>query len=124
LHMGGRILRQALAAIGIAFSLVVFAWWLSAPSESDRRWAGVAPGMSQTEVKRILGEPAWTGDGEAIGSGDGPVVRWIYKRGRRNYHVDFDYVGPDRSPAVYRMARIHLRWAPAWWPPWRARAKA
>ena len=91
------------------------------------RWRNLKDGTSQDGVRRVLGEPSWTGKIGTIGAGDQQVTQWQYKRGRVIYCVDFDYIGPGGAPVVYATDRYREEWEwswPSWWPWGRARARA
>ncbi len=91
----------------------------------ERQWRNLRDGMTQAEVKQVLGLPSSTGKTSTIGAGGQLLTRWEYKRGRQMYCVDFDYIGPGGAPVVYRTERYSEEWNwPPWWP-WRLmRARA
>ncbi len=82
-------------------------------------WRHLKDGMTQSEVTETLGRPNWTGKTFVRGAGDQPVTRWEYKRGRYIYCVDFDYIGPQSAPVVYRTEHFQDEWNWPWWSPYR-----
>jgi hypothetical protein len=110
-----------LAPIGCGF-LVVCAALLSGPGFYSR-WHSLKDGMSQAEVRQLLGTPTWTGNGECTGAGGKPVTRWEYRTKPPwravYYRVDFDYIGPRGAPVVFRTERFLPEWdCPSWCPSW------
>lgn len=104
--------KAALAVI--ICSLVVFcAIVLSGPGFCSR-WGNVRDGMTQAEVTKLLGRPTRIGNGDCQGVGGKVVTRWQYEvilPGRCvYYYVDFDYIGPDGSPVVFRTERVCQQW--------------
>jgi hypothetical protein len=111
-------IRIVAAVIGCAFLVFCLAL-LSGPGFYSR-WRGLKDGMTQAEVRQVLGTPTWTGNGECTGAGGKVVTRWEYqtKLGWRSvyYRVDFDYIGPGGIPVVFRTeSREEWSW-PSWWP--------
>ncbi len=95
----------------------------------ESRWRGVKDGMTQAEIRHLLGTPTQIGDGSYIGAGNKPVAHWEYRRrhmGRIvHYWVDFDFIGPDGIPVVYRTERLAEEWEwPSWCPWYRPKARA
>ena len=93
------------------------------------RWSKLRDGMTQEEVKQVLGSPTWIGNTECIGAGGKKVTRWQYRRrglGRDvNYCIDFDYIGPGGAAVVFRTERWWEEWLwPSWWPRSHAKARA
>jgi hypothetical protein len=121
-----RLNRTLLASIILC---AIVAFLLCRLSGLENRWRNVKDGMSQAEVAHSLGAPSSTNNTQTIGAGGRLVTRWVYKEGRRNYCVDFDYVGPGGAPVVYRTERYIDEWRPpSWWPwvhwwPWHAATK-
>ena len=111
----------------ICACLVICAALLSGPGVYVR-WHNLKDGMSQAEVRQLLGAPTWTGKGECTGAGGKPVVRWEYRvklPGRTVYYrVDFDYIGPGGSAVVFRTERFLPERDWPWWCPWAAKARA
>ena len=101
-------MRRRFTAGFIACALLAFL--LGRFTTFDGRWGGLRDGMSQAEVRHVLGVPAWAGYGYCIGAGDQKITRWDYRRwelGRSlHYCVDFDYIGPGGAPVVFRTERI------------------
>jgi hypothetical protein len=107
--------------------LVLLAFWLGrfgSPSVYTR-WRAVKDGMSQAEVRKVLGTPTSIGTSGTIGAGNQPVTRWEYRRELCTYYVDFDYIGPGGAPLVFRTEQFRADWEwPWWWPFARAKARA
>src|SRR5215470_7901989 len=82
------------------------------------RWRGIKDGMTQQKVRKALGTPTLTTQTWTIGAGDQRVTEWQYKRGRRVYCVDFDYIGPHGSPLVFRTESHKETWQWPSWLPW------
>lgn len=85
--------------------------------------------MTQSEVRQVLGPPSWIGTSGCIGAGNKMVIRWEYRRSEPgcdlHYYVDFDFIGIDGAPVVYRTERSCHRWElPSWFPWARANARA
>lgn len=114
----------------LALGILAILLWLSRHPDIDTQWRDLRPGMTQADVRRIMGAPIWAGKSEVIGKGGENVLTWRYVRGRSisgwwTYSVDFDYVGPGGAPAVFRTTRSwQERSWPSWWPSPRAKAKA
>jgi hypothetical protein len=91
---------------------------------SPTRWRNLKDGTSQEEVRKLLGEPTWTGKIDIIGAGNQRVTQWRYKRGQVVCCVDFDYIGPGGAPVVYATTGYTNKWEwPSWWPLARAKAR-
>ena len=92
----------------------------------EPHWRGVKDGMTQTQVRQALGSPDWIGTSACIGSGGKAVIRWDYRRssplGCVHHFVDFDHIGVEGAPVVFRTESFREEWE--WWWPWRARARA
>jgi hypothetical protein len=89
------------------------------------RWRGIKDGMTQQEVRKALGSPTLATQTSTIGAGDQRVTEWQYKRGRSVYCVDFDYIGPQGAPLVFRTESYKVDWQwPSWWPFARTKARA
>lgn len=82
------------------------------------RWRNIKDGMTQAEVKSALGNPTLTGMSETIGAGNQPVTRWEYRRGRRRYYLDFDYIGSGGAPLAFRTECDTEEWQWPSWLPW------
>src|SRR2546425_92936 len=82
--------------------------------------SNIKDGMTQAEVRNALGTPTWTGTSGTIGAGDKAVTRWEYKHGLAtySYYVDFDYIGPNGAPLVFRTERNQKDWERLWWHLW------
>ena len=80
----------------------------------EPRWGGLRDGMTQAEVMHVLGAPTRTGNGDCIGAGNKPVVRWEYRSSHLgrfiHYCVDFDFIGPGGCPVVFRTDRYDEEW--------------
>ena len=124
--MSASHLRKGLIAGLIATCLLPLLLYLFSGPDFQTRWRNLKDGMTQMQVKRALGTPDASVKTSAIGAGDQPVTRWLYKRGRFTYCVDFDYIGTRGAPIVYRTERLSNgpAWPPSWWPWQRAKARA
>jgi hypothetical protein len=93
----------------------------------EPRWRSLKDGCTESDVRQILGTPSWIGTSGYTGAGGKDVVRWEYRRSRLgrsvHYYVDFDYIGIEGTPVVYRTERVREFWQWPSWFPW-ARAKA
>ena len=98
--------------------LLVFALGRFATPSFSTRWRSIMDGMTQQEVRTMLGTPTWTGTSGTIGAGNKEVTRWEYKHGLATYHVDFDYIGPHGTPLVFRTERSQKDWDWLWWCLW------
>jgi hypothetical protein len=99
----------------VIFVLLAFLLGRFGAPDFASRWPNVKDGMTQAEVKKVLGTPTSIGISGTIGAGNRPVTRWEYKRGRRVYLVDFDYIGPGGTPLVFRTERYQQEWDWRWW---------
>lgn len=129
-HMRSPRLTKWLTVGVISFGILGTLIWMGRLPNFEARLREVIPGMTETDVRKALGSPTWTEKTEIIGAGGERVISWRYVRGHRIpghwiYAVDFDYVGPGGTPAVFRTTRSwqERRW-PSWWPPARAKARA
>ncbi|HEY5913034.1 MAG TPA: hypothetical protein VJA21_20785 [Verrucomicrobiae bacterium] len=106
---------------------VVLAFLVGRFTGFEVRWRGLSDGMTQAEVRRVLGAPTRTGSSGCIGAGNKPVERWEYRRheaGRAVYHyVDFDFIGAGGTPVVFRTERYRGEWTWLSCMRWWARAK-
>jgi len=75
------------------------------PAGFSSRWNNVRDGMTQDQVKELLGTPTLTQKAATIGAGNQPVTEWQYQRGDWTYCVDFDYIGAGGAPLVFRTER-------------------
>ena len=104
--------KAAVAVIGC--TLLAFCSILLTGPGLCSRWNKVRDGMTQAEVRQLLGTPTCIGNGDCQGLGGKVVIRWQYEiilPGRCvYYYVDFDYIGPDGSPAVFRTERFCQEW--------------
>jgi hypothetical protein len=102
-----RFVAGIIICLGLAFLIGRFKGF-------EPRWGELKDGMTQVEVMRVLGAPAWAGNGSCTGAGDKKVARWEYRRwqlGRSVYYfVDFDYIGPGGAPVVFRTERVAEEW--------------
>ena len=109
-------LKAAFLLIG--FTLLAFSAILLSGPGFCSRWSEVRDGMTQAEVRQLLGTPSWIGNGYCQGVGGKPVTRWEYKINLPGrcvcYYVDFDYIGPGGSPAVFRTERFCREWLWLW----------
>jgi hypothetical protein len=99
----------------------VLAFLLGWFTSFELRWGRLKDGMSESEVRHVLGVPREIGTSGTIGADDKQVLRWEYRRyvpGRCVlYWVDFDYIGVGGTPVVYRTEKFREDWDwPAWWP--------
>ena len=101
--------------VAFLFILLAFALGRFAMPSFSTRWRGIKDGMTQEQVRKVLGNPSWTGPSGTIGAGNRAVTRWGYKRGLGNYYVDFDYIGPGGAPLVFRTERYEQDWEELWW---------
>src|SRR4051812_48649137 len=123
--MSAAHLRKGLIASFVAVCLLPLLLYLFSGPDFQARWRGLKDGMTQAQVAKALGTPDASVKTQTIGAGDRPVTRWLYKRGRFTYGVDFDYIGAGGAPVVYRTERFPNRsgWPDSW--PWqRAKARA
>jgi hypothetical protein len=112
-------------------SCVVLAFLLGRSTGFEPRWRRLKDGMTQSEVRQVLGAPSSIGTSGCIGAGDKEVLRWEYRRlvlGRSLYYwVDFDYIGVGGTPVVYRTEKYREDWKerdlPSWWPWPRAKVR-
>ena len=125
--MRGSQFKIGFVAAVVGCGLFAFLALLSGPGFYSR-WHSLKDGMTQAEVRQLLGTPTWTGNGQCIGAGGRPVTRWEYRinvPGRVvHYCVDFDYIGPSGAPAVFRTERFFTEGNWPWWCPWAAKSRA
>jgi hypothetical protein len=101
----------------VMLGLLAFLLGNPGPKSVGVRWRNVRDGMSEREVKEMLGEPTWTGGTGTVGAGGRYVTEWQYKSGLYTYAVDFDYIGPGGAPLVFRTEQTKQEWVWAqWWP--------
>jgi hypothetical protein len=74
--------------------------------------------MTQPEVMQALGIPSLALEGNTVGAGNNKVTRWEYRRGRRIFCIDFDFVGMDGAPVVFRTELLIRERTWPWWWPW------
>src|SRR5690349_24141266 len=105
--MSAALFRRVFVA-GIIFCGVL-AFCIGRFGGFEPRWRGLKDGMTQSEVRQVLGPPSWIGTSGCIGAGNKMVIRWEYRRSEPgcdlHYYVDFDFIGIDGAPVVYRTER-------------------
>jgi hypothetical protein len=118
--------RYRAGLIAGMIACVVLTFLLGWFTSFEPRWRRLKDGMTQSEVRQVLGPPSSIGTSGYIGAGDKKVLRWEYRRlalGRSVYYwVDFDYIGIGGTPVVYRTEKY--RWDWDWWPNPRAKVRA
>ncbi len=108
-------LKKAFVAVVVVCGLLAFVIGRAGGPDFRVRWRNLKDGMTEPEVKRLLGAPTHVGTTSFQGAGGKPVTRWEYETGRASYYVDFDYIGPGGAPVVYRTERSKGQW---WWERW------
>ncbi len=122
-------IQIVLAVMGCAIgcTLLVFAITRFSAPGFYSRWSSLKDGMTEAEVRQVLGTPTQILTGPCIGAGGKPVTRWEYHRavvGRFvDYYVDYDYIGPGGAPAVFRTERCCQDWDCPSWGPGRAKCR-
>ena len=115
-------LMKSVTLVAISLLLAFLLGWFCTPGFGTR-WRNIKDRMTREEVRKVLGTPTWTGTSGVIGDGNQPVTRWEYKRDFCTYYVDFDYIGPDGAPLVFRTERLQKDWESLWWRLWRGRVR-
>jgi hypothetical protein len=94
-------------------------------SSFDSRWRSLNDGMTESQVRQVLGNPNLVGTSGCMVAGGREAIRWEYKRTLAAhvdyYYVDFDYLGAGGAPVVFRTEREQMEWSwgsllPSWWP--------
>ena len=107
----------------------VFAFTMGYFTGFEPAWRTIRDGMTQSQVTQALGPPTTVGTSGCLGAGSKEVVRWDYRRsffgGSMHHYVDFDFIGANGAPAVFRTERSREAWTWPFWSPWqRAKARA
>jgi len=93
---------------------LVLAVWIGRLTRFEPRWNGLKDGMTEAQVRQVLGSPSWVGTSGCIGWGGKNVLRWEYRRffpgGAMHYYVDFDYIGFEGAPVVFRTEHFREEW--------------
>jgi len=121
--------KKTLIVVLLVCGLLVLVFVCPSGPRFSSRWHRLRDGMTEAEVRNLLGSPTQIGKSGCIGAGGKAVIRWDYWRsvpGRSvHYYVDFDYTGPRGAPEVFRTECRREKWMrPEWWPwqPVKARA--